>query len=126
MSALTFFREQKLISILLAFSVLTILLGVALIWYNQKAAVKSQQDHAQYSAVETIATLAARQLQNTVSDAPEEPIQDIKPSESLQKVAELNGQTPEVGTEGWCEWMMVKDAAAWTPDEQAEFAKHCI
>ncbi|QEY14410.1 DUF3012 domain-containing protein [Cellvibrio sp. KY-YJ-3] len=51
---------------------------------------------------------------------------DIKPQESLDRVAALNGRIPEVGSDDWCEVMMVKDAKDWTEDEQSLFAKHCL
>lgn len=126
MSVVTFFREQKLISILIILSVVIVIVGVTLIYHNQQKAKTAQKEQAQLNAMQTIAAMAAQELQQTVAQAPSQPIVDIKPAESIAKVASFNGKIPEAGTEDWCESMMVKDSKEWTPDEQALFAKHCI
>lgn len=126
MSFVTFFREQKLISIIVIASFLILLVGVALIYNNQLKANTAKKEQAQLNAMQNIAVMAAQELQQTATQSPSQPIADIKPAESIAKVASFNGNVPEVGTEDWCEWMMVKDSKEWTPDEQALFAKHCI
>lgn len=126
MSFVTFFREQKLISIIVIASFLILLVGVALIYNNQQKANTAKKEQAQLNAMQNIAVMAAQELQQTATQSPSQPIADIKPAESIAKVASFNGKVPELGTEDWCEWMMVKDSKEWTPDEQALFAKHCI
>lgn len=126
MSLVTFFREQKLISILIILSVLIVLIGVGLIYNNQQKASAAKKEQAQLNAMQNIATMAAQELQQTIPQSPSQPIADIKPAESVAKVVSFNGKIPEAGTEDWCEWMMVKDSKEWTPDEQVLFAKHCI
>ncbi len=126
MRLLTFFREQKLISIIVIASFLILLVGIALIFNSQQKTNAAKKEQAQLKAMQNIAGMAAQELQQTVAQSPSQPIADIKPAESIAKVASFNGKVPDVGTEDWCEWMMVKDSKEWTPDEQALFAKHCI
>lgn len=126
MRLLTFFREQKLISIIVIASFLILLVGIALIFNNQQKTNAAKKEQAQLKAMQNIAGMAAQELQQTVAQSSSQPIADIKPAESIAKVASFNGKVPEAGTEDWCEWMMVKDSKEWTPDEQALFAKHCI
>lgn len=129
-----FFREQKILAALLILSILVILAGLILIQYtNKKAtetAVAAQEAEQVQKTIETmnvIADIAEQELQESGSaDAPVNPVGDIKPQESLDRVAALNGRTPEVGGDDWCEVMMVKDAKDWTTDEQSLFAKNCI
>lgn len=122
---MTFFREQKLLAALLVGSLLVLLLGVGLIIYSKNAAEEAAQAEATVQRLNVIANSASEELQKTVvySDVP---IVDVKPEESVAKVSALNGRTPEVGSDDWCEVMMVKDAKDWTKEEQSLFAKNCI
>jgi|GEM_PF-2477183 len=122
---MTFFREQKLLAVLLVGSLLVLLLGVGLIIYSKNAAKEAAQAEATVQRLNTIAKSASEQLKETVvySDVP---ITDVKPEDSIAKVSALNGRTPEVGSDDWCEVMMIKDAKDWTKEEQLLFAKNCI
>jgi hypothetical protein len=122
---MTFFREQKLITALLIGSLLVLFLGVGLIIYSRNAAKEAAQAEATVQRLTIIANSANEQLKETVvySDVP---ITDVKPEDSVAKVSALNGRTPELGSDDWCEVMMVKDAKDWTIDEQSLFAKNCI
>jgi len=122
---MTFFREQKLLAVLLVGSLLVLLLGVGLIIYSKNAAKEAAQAEATVQRLNTIAKSASEQLKETVvySDVP---ITDVKPEDSIAKVSALNGRTPEVGSDDWCEVMMIKDAKDWTKEEQSLFAKNCI
>jgi hypothetical protein len=122
---MTFFREQKLLAALLLGSLLVLLLGVGLIVYSKNAAKEAAQAEATVQRLTTIANSASEELKETVvySDVP---ITDVKPEDSVAKVSALNGRTPELGSDDWCEVMMVKDAKDWTTDEQTLFAKNCI
>lgn len=122
---LNFFREQKLLASLLLGSLLVLLLGVGLVIYSKNAAKEAAQAEATLQRLNTIANNASEQLQQTVvySDVP---IADMKPQNSIAKVSALNGRTPEVGSDDWCEVMMIKDAKDWSKEEQSLFAKNCI
>jgi len=122
---MSFLREQKLIAALLFGSLLVLLLGVGLIMYSKNAAKEAAQAEASVQRLNAIANDANKQLQETIvySDVP---ITDVKPEDSVAKVSALNGRIPEVGSEDWCEVMMVKDAKDWTKEEQSIFAKNCI
>lgn len=122
---MTFFREQKLIAILLLGSLLMLLAGGWLIFQSNKAAKEAAHAEASVQRLNSIAKSASEQLQQTVVYT-DVPIADVKPEESQAKVSALNGRTPDVGSEDWCEVMMVKDAKEWTVDEQSLFAKNCI
>lgn len=128
-----FFREQKFLAALLVLSFLVILAGLIMIWYTTKkateaaAAQEAEQVQTTIDTMTVIAGIAEQELQETASnDAPVNPVGDVKPQESLDRVAALNGHIPEVGSDDWCEVMMVKDAKDWTTDEQSLFAKNCI
>lgn len=122
---MSFFREQKLITALLFGSLLVLLIGVGLIIYSKNAAKEAAQAQASVQRLNAIANDADKQLQETIvySDVP---ITDVKPEDSIAKVSALNGRVPEVGSDDWCEVMMVKDAKDWTKEEQSIFAKNCI
>ena len=38
----------------------------------------------------------------------------------------LNGCSPEVGSDAWCEDMKEKPKGDWTSNEAADYAKHCL
>jgi hypothetical protein len=133
-----FFREQKMLVALLAVSVLVILAGLIMIQYTQhqdeQSLVNSTEVLAESAQVEktiatmnTIAEMAGQQLEN--SKQPQTSgaaVGDTKPQASLDRVAALNGRIPDVGSDDWCEVMMVKDDSAWTTNEQEIFATHCL
>lgn len=125
MNVLKIFREQTLITVLLSVSLLVIVVGVMFIWNQQKQAEKKHIEQVQLDRINAFAGMVQQELQQTQVDT-SAPIQDFKPAESVAKVAELKGAMPDVGTEMWCEWMMVKDGSDWTTDEQVSFAKHCL
>lgn len=129
---MSLFREQKLLVILLIFSVLVLGLGLFMIQSTNK---KSEQQTEQLvneqektvAAMNLVAEIAQQELKAQQSNQQMvQTVGDIKPQESLDRVAALNGRIPEVGSDDWCEVMMVKDAKDWTEDEQSLFAKHCL
>lgn len=126
------FREQKFLVILLILSVLVLGLGLFMIQSTNK---KSEQQTEQLvneqektvAAMNLVAEIAQQELKAQQSNQQMvQTVGDIKPQESLDRVAALNGRIPEVGSDDWCEVMMVKDAKDWTEDEQSLFAKHCL
>lgn len=129
-----FFREQKFLATLLVLSFLVILAGLIMIQYTNKkaaetavAAQEAQQVQTTIDTMNVIAGIAEQELQESASnEAPVNPVGDVKPQESLDRVAALNGRIPEVGSDDWCEVMMVKDADAWTKEEQDIFAQRCL
>ena len=132
-----FFREQKLLTALLLVSVLVIITGLIMIQFsnkNESAATSGQSEQAApqinaQSVVDTmtvIANMADQQLQETQASNNAPLMGDNIPQSSIDHVAALNGRTPEVGSNDWCEVMMVKKADEWTKEEQAIFAQKCI
>ncbi|WP_225318368.1 DUF3012 domain-containing protein [Cellvibrio sp. KY-YJ-3] len=129
---MSLFREQKFLVILLILSVLVLGLGLFMIQSTNK---KSEQQTEQLvneqektvAAMNLVAEIAQQELKAQQSNQQMvQTVGDIKPQESLDRVAALNGRIPEVGSDDWCEVMMVKDAKDWTEDEQSLFAKHCL
>lgn len=132
-----FFREQKLLTALLLVSILVIIAGLIMIQYSenidtpselnvQAPSVQEQNAQAVVNTMTAIAGMAEQQL-NEPQALPESPAMgDNIPQSSIDHVAALNGRTPEVGSNDWCEVMMVKKANEWTEEEQALFAKNCI
>ena len=127
-----FFRDQKLLAALLLVSVLVIIAGVIMIQYTENNAPTSEiltQEQQAQSVVETmtaIANIAGEELQASQVSVAEPAVGDNIPQSSLDHVAALNGVVPDVGSNDWCEVMMVKKSNEWTKEEQEIFARHCI
>jgi type II secretory pathway pseudopilin PulG len=119
---MSFVREHKWLMVLIALSLIVILAGVIVLQVSDK---KIQQEQEQFERLNNIASQAAQELVETVAHA-EQPIEDIIPESSLEKVKAMEGRIPETGTEDWCELMMTKNADTWTQEEQSQFAQHCI
>lgn len=126
-----FFREQKLLAILLLVSLLVIIAGVIMIQYSKSLTSSNEEEEKKAQAVvgamTSVANMAGQKLQDTqVAPTQTIPVSDVTPQESLDHVAALNGRVPEVGSNDWCEVMMVKSANDWTKEEQEIFAKNCL
>ncbi|QEI12399.1 DUF3012 domain-containing protein [Cellvibrio japonicus] len=117
-----FVREHKWLVIVMLASVLVIIAGLLTISYTNKQQAAQIQE---LQRLDQIAKEATQTLLDTAAHA-EEPIEDVIPQESVEKVKAMNGQAPAQGSEDWCHWMMVKDADSWTLEEQSLFARHCI
>ena len=115
-------RENKGLMLLLVASVLAIIVGL---WFVQASNKKQAQQEQQLSRLNAIAAQANAELQQSVVHA-DVPIDDIIPQQSVEKVAAMKGKEPELGSEDWCEWMMVKDSEKWSEAEQLLFAQKCI
>lgn len=132
-----FFREQKLLTALLLVSILVIIAGLIMIEYSKNiddvAGLDVQMPHGEEQSAQTIvdtmtaiAGIAEQQLSKPQASSESPVMGDNIPQASIDHVAALNGRTPEVGSNDWCEVMMVKKANEWTEEEQALFAKNCI
>lgn len=129
---MSLFREQKLLATLLIFSVVVLGVGLFMIQSINKTPEQQTEQLADeqqktIAAMNLMAEIAEQELKaQQSSQQPVKTVGDIKPQKSLDRVAALNGRVPEIGTDDWCEVMMVKDAKDWTLDEQSLFAKHCL
>ncbi|WP_323814590.1 DUF3012 domain-containing protein [Cellvibrio sp. NN19] len=132
-----FFREQKLLAALLLVSILVILAGLIMIQYSKNiegsASFKVEETTAEYKEAQAlvntmavIATMADQKLQETQAPSEAPSMGDNIPQSSIDHVAALNGRVPEVGSNDWCEVMMVKKANEWTEEEKVIFAQNCI
>lgn len=132
-----FFREQKLLTVLLLVSAVVIIAGLIMIQYSknidsspeltvQVPSVQEQNAQAVVDTMTAIAGMAEQQLNEPQTSAESPVMSDNIPQSSIDHVAALNGRTPDVGSNDWCEVMMVKKANEWTKEEQALFAKNCI
>lgn len=132
-----FFREQKLLAALLLVSILVILAGLIMIQYSkniegsasskvEEAAVEDKETQALVDTMAVIATMADQKLQETQAPSDSPSMGDNIPQSSIDHVAALNGRVPEVGSNDWCEVMMVKKANEWTEEEKVIFAQNCI
>ena len=127
-----FFREQKLLAVLLLVSILVIIAGVIMIKYTQSNAQSgdvnsdSLQTQSVVATMTAIADIADQELQASQDSAVQPAMGDNIPQSSLDYVAALNGVVPDVGSNDWCEVMMVKKSSEWTKEEQEIFAKNCI
>ena len=119
---MNFVHEHKWLVVLMAVSVLVIILGLI---YIKIATDYEQREQVKMQKLNNMAKQAAQELMQTVSHA-DQPIHDIIPESSVEKVKAMNGKIPEAGTEEWCEFMMTKNADTWTLDEQSLFAQKCI
>lgn len=126
-----FFREQKLLCLLVLLSVLVIVAGVAMIQFsNSSVDAESSQQAETLASMALIAEIAQQELDQQAQISAQAPAAigpaDVIPQSSIDHVAALDGRSPEVGSNDWCEVMMVKPSKDWTLDEQAVFAKHCL
>lgn len=127
-----FFREQKLLAGLLLVSILVIIAGVIMIQYAENNTPTSEtltQEQQAQSVVETMtamANIADQELQASQDSVVQPAMGDNIPQSSIDHVAALNGVVPDVGSNDWCEVMMVKKSNEWTKEEQEIFAKNCI
>ncbi len=122
-------------------SILVIAIGVWMVKHaNEQALIYSQQtaekavaqpvdksdqeiiQQFQQLAASAEAELAASKV--GVSQPPE--AMDLIPDESKQKVNRMANKNPELGSEDWCELLMVKPGKDWSQADQANFAKHCL
>lgn len=127
-----FFREQKFLAVLLLLSILVIVAGLIMIQYSKnikgvdEAAMTEQKAQVVVDTMTVIANMAGQELQDSQSSNTAPAIIDNIPQSSIDHVAALNGRVPEVGSNDWCEVMMVKKADEWTKEEQELFAKNCL
>lgn len=128
-----FFKEHKVLVGLVVLSFAVLIVGLFMLQQpthqnndsSQKNTMQSENDKI-VEKMNSIADMAEQELKQQQAPLPTAVIPDIKPQASIDHVAALNGRIPEVGTEDWCEVMMVKDANKWTAEEQSLFAKHCL
>lgn len=118
-------REHKLLLILVVISLLVIVAGVLVIKKSNRAAENQAQQQAQIHSLNKIAEQAQAQLAATAANT-DVPIEDVKPEASVARAKALEGKTPDVGSDDWCELMMAKNADDWTEEERSQFAQHCI
>lgn len=129
---MSFFREQKLLAAILILSFLVLGVGLCMVQLTkEQTKVEAEQqlvdEHAKTIAVMSLmAEVAEQELAEQQGQVALQGVGDIKPQESIDRVAALNGRVPDIGSDDWCEVMMVKDAKDWTLDEQSLFAKHCL
>lgn len=129
---MSFLREHKLLVALLMLSVLVLGIGLFMIQSTnntpvQKTEQLTDEQEKTIAAMNLMADIAEQELKTQQSNQQTaQTVGDIKPQASLDRVAALNGRVPDIGTDDWCEVMMVKDAKDWTLDEQSLFAKHCL
>lgn len=121
-------------------SVLVIIIGVLMVKhaneqaliYSQKTAEKATEpaDNSGQEIVQQFQQLAASaeaELAASKVDGSKPPqAMDLIPDESKQKVDRMTNKNPELGSEDWCELLMVKPGKDWSQDDQANFAKHCL
>ena len=118
-------REHKLLVVLVALSILVIVVGFVLIKKSNREAQLQAEQQAQVQSLTKIAQQAQAQLVATAANS-DVPIEDVTPEASVAKAKALEGKTPEVGSDDWCELMMAKNADDWTEEERSQFAQHCI
>ena len=121
-------------------SILVIIIGVLMAKHaNEQALIYSQQtaekitepaDNSEQEIVQQFQQLAASaeaELAASKVDGSKPPqAMDLIPDESKQKVDRMTNKNPELGSEDWCELLMVKPGKDWSQDDQASFAKHCL
>jgi hypothetical protein len=118
-------------------SILVIIIGVLMVKHaNEQALIHSQQstekqvDNSDQEIIQQFQQLAASaeaELAASKVDGSQSPKNmDIIPDESKQKVERMSNKNPELGSEDWCELLMVKPGKDWSQEDQANFAKHCL
>ena len=120
-------------------SILVIAIGVWMVKHaNEQALIYSQQtaekavaqpvDKSDQEIIQQFQQLAAsaeEELAASKADGSQPPKNmDIIPDESKQKVDQMANKNPELGSEDWCELLMVKPVKDWSQYDQTNFAKH--
>jgi biopolymer transport protein ExbB/TolQ len=140
---ITILNSKYFLSVVIGLSILTIVVGVILVQQaNQEAAdyEREQKELAQKEAnlsenssadtiekMQILAAAAQAELSASVpteSSTPEK--MDFSPESSLKKIQTMENKDPEVGSEDWCEVLMVKPSENWNEADQASFAKNCL
>ena len=127
----SFFHNHTFISAIFTVSLLVLLAGIIIINASAPeqavATSSSSTEVAQLAAYHSLANNAAAELENMrTAAASKVTIGDMKPEFYAKQVAELKGEAPVLGSEGWCALMMIKDADDWTVSEQQLFSQHCL
>ena len=119
-------------------SILVIIIGVLMVkqaneqalFYSHQQNTKESVDNSDQEIIQQFQQLAASaeaELAASKVDGSKPPqAMDMIPDESKQKVERMADKNPELGSEDWCELLMVKPGKDWTQDDQSNFAKHCL
>lgn len=134
---MNFFSSTKFVFLLILLSAGLIAYGVYLI--NQAPAV-SDELATNSSSVAGITVIEqteeekllflAREAEAILRDSLQENQGTVSLELSKEHAKEIRekfqNNVPAVGTEDWCDYMMIKPNEEWTQDDKGQFAKNCI
>lgn len=130
-------NSKYFLASVIGLSVVVIVIGVFIVKHaNEQALIHSQQTAV--TPVEDSSQEIVQQFQQLAASAQTElaaskagvtqlpEAMDLIPDASKEKVERMTNKNPELGSEDWCEILMVKPSSDWSKDDQANFAKHCL
>lgn len=134
---MTILNSKYFLACIIALSVLVIIVGVLMVKHaNEQALIYSQQAKEQTASrsdqeiiqqFHQLAASAEAELAASKVDASKMPENmDPIPDASKQKVETMLDKNPSIGSEDWCELLMVKPGKDWSQDDQANFAQYCL
>ena len=93
----------------------------------QKIATEQEPTDDLVKQLEQLAASAQADLEASKSRDSQLPKDlDFVPEVSKQKVNAMVNKNPDIGSEDWCELLMVKPGKEWSEQDHRDFAKHCL
>lgn len=139
---LNLLNSKYFLTVVIGLSILVIIIGVLMVKNANEQAViyaEKQKVIAAHTSVEEESTtdivkqfeqLAASAQTELEASKPEntQPLENIDfvSAETRKKVAEMVDKNPEIGSEDWCEVLMVRPGRDWSEQDHQDFAKHCL
>lgn len=94
---------------------------------TKKAITEQESTDDIVNQLERLAASAQAELDASKSSSTQ-PLEnlDFVPEESRKKVAAMVNKNPKIGSEDWCELLMVRPGKEWSEQDHRDFAKHCL
>lgn len=139
---LTLLNSKYFLNVVIGLSILVIIIGVLMVknaneqaviyaekqkFIAARTPVKEESANDIIKQFEQLAASAQTELEAS-KPATTQPLENIDfvSDESRKKVAEMIDKNPEVGSEDWCEVLMVRPGREWSEQDHQDFAKHCL
>lgn len=133
-----FLSSTKFLIAVMVLSVITIFAGFALVKYHESGYEQQATEQASSSVTAEglsddeqaqlmgIAEEAETLLRETLS-AHQGPVAlELSKQHKLELEEKYKDNLPEVGSDEWCDYMMIKPNEDWTDQDKGNFAKNCI
>lgn len=93
----------------------------------QKSSVEEEPAATIVNQLERLAASAQAELEASKPSATKPPENlDFVSEERRKKVAQMTNKDPEIGSEDWCELLMIRPGKDWSEQDHRDFAQHCL